>query len=274
VRVFRRFLFSDEDLNELIPIVDRFDKIASEIPILLKLVKLEDRRLEPSTTEWRRTTSMLGITEFYGRVVEETKLKNLIVHTHDESSQPYSVISVVGLAGVGKTALAQRVYSHFRDMGHFDFMVWIHVSENFDAERIANEMVLAERCRKQKKGRDGTSRISWHGSIPADWNSNSSLDKVQRILQEKLNGRTILVVLDDIWNKMSIQWENLCKPLQYARKGSKVLLTSRSHEVANINGATEIVYLDGLKDEDYWGHFTQCAFGNEDPADFPQLTEY
>ncbi|GJN12130.1 hypothetical protein PR202_ga30382 [Eleusine coracana subsp. coracana] len=70
---------------------------------------------------------------------------------------------------------------------------------------------------------------------------------------------------------VSRQWENLCKSLQFSSKGSKIVLTTRSHKVANINGATTIMHLDGLKDEDYWEHFTQCAFGNATPADFPQL---
>ncbi|TVU07329.1 hypothetical protein EJB05_47379, partial [Eragrostis curvula] len=270
VRVLRRILFSDEDLNELIAIVGRFDKIASEMPTLLELVKLENRRSEPSI-QWRKTTSMLGTTEFYGRVCEKTQLENLIVQTHDKSSQPYSVISVVGLPGVGKTALVQRVYSHFRDIGYFDFMAWIHVSEKFDAERLTKEMIQAQKCCKMKRRRDGRSRISWHASRSADSNNISNFDQVQQILQENVNGKKIFVVLDDIWNEMSSQWENLSKPLQFASKGSKVLLTTRSHRVAKINGATEIMPLDGLKDEDFWGHFTKCAFGNEPPAEYPQL---
>ncbi|TVU07331.1 hypothetical protein EJB05_47381, partial [Eragrostis curvula] len=229
VRVLRRFLFSDDDLNELIAIVGRFNKIASEMPTLLKLLNLEDRRPEPSI-QWRKTTSMLGTTKFYGCVCEETKLKNLILETPDEFSQPYSVISVVGLAGVGKTALMQRVYSHFRDIGHFNFMVWIH----------------AEECHKLKRRKDRTRKTSWHGSMSADWNSSISLDQAQRKLQEKLNGKTILVVLDDIWNENSSQWENLCKPLQFASKGSKVLLTTRSHKVADINGTTETITITKL----------------------------
>uniref|UniRef100_A0A0A8ZU30 Uncharacterized protein n=1 Tax=Arundo donax TaxID=35708 RepID=A0A0A8ZU30_ARUDO len=63
-------------------------------------------------------------------------------------------------------------------------------------------MVQSEKRHKLKTRRDGTSRISWYGSVSAGWNSTSSLDQVQRILQGKLNGRTILVVLD-VWNEMS-----------------------------------------------------------------------
>ncbi|KAL6839739.1 hypothetical protein ACP4OV_030427 [Aristida adscensionis] len=270
VRLFRRFLFSNEDLNELIAIVGRFDKIAIEMPIFLDLVKLEEMRPEQST-QWRVTTSMVGTTKFFGRVAEEKQLKNLIAQANGESNLPYSVIPIVGIAGVGKTALLQRVYSHFRDTGHFDFMAWIHVSEKFEVERLTKEMVESEKCRRLKRKRDVTIQVSWHGSKSADWNNNSSLDQNQRKLQYQMSGKKILVVFDDVWNEMSSQWENLCKPLQFARKGSKVVITTRSQKVAKINGAEEIMHLDGLKDDEYCRHFMQCAFGNVTPAEFPRL---
>jgi hypothetical protein len=41
-------------------------------------------------------------------------------------------------------------------------------------------------------------------------NSISNLDLVQRILEKKLNGSKVLVVLDDVWNEMSSKWETGC----------------------------------------------------------------
>ncbi|KAL6839737.1 hypothetical protein ACP4OV_030425 [Aristida adscensionis] len=268
VRTLKRFFFSDEDLNKLIAIVDLFDKIASEMQTFLELVKPGYGKPEKSI-HWRRTTSMLGTKRFFGRVSEETKLKKLLLQSNDKSSQPYSVISIVGVAGVGKTALLQRVYSHFRDTEHFDIMAWLYVSEKFGVKRLTKEMVQSQISRKRK--RNGRSRISWQTSISADLNSISNLDLVQRILQDKLNDKKVLVVLDDVWNETRRKWETLCKPLQFASKGSKVIITTRSLKVAKINGATDIIHLDGLKYEDYWGHFEQCAFGDATPSDFPQL---
>ncbi|XP_021319175.1 putative disease resistance protein RGA3 [Sorghum bicolor] len=257
VRILKRLFFSDEDLNKLIAIVDKFDKIASEMQTFLELADPRDRK-PGKALQWRRTTSILGATNFFGRGGEETKLKKLLEQTNDEYRQPYSVIAIVGVAGVGKTALLQRVYNHFRDIGHFDIMAWLYVSEKFGVKRLTKEMVH---------------RVSWDGSISADLNSISNLDLVQRKLQKKLNGSKILVVLDDVWNEMSSKWETLLKPLQFASMGSKVVLTTRSQKVAKINGATEIIHLDGLKRKDYLDHFQQCAFGNARPSDFPRLVE-
>ncbi|CAL4950307.1 unnamed protein product [Urochloa decumbens] len=272
VRVFKRFLFSDEDLNKLIAIVDKFDKIASEMQTFIELANPRDRK-PGKTLQWRRTTSMLGTTNFFGRSTEETELNRLLEKTNDKSSQSYSVIAIVGVAGVGKTALLQKIYSQFRDIGHFDIMAWLYVSEKFGVKRLTKEMVQSQKCRKLKRKRDGTSRISWHSFISADLNSISNLDLLQRILQDKLNGKRILVVLDDVWNEMNSKWKTLCNPLQFASKGSKLVLTTRSKKVARINGATEIIELNGLKDEEYLSHFMQCAFGNPNPQGFPTLVK-
>jgi Cdc6-like AAA superfamily ATPase len=193
---------------------------------------------------------MLGTTRLIGRGDEETQLKKLLEQTNDWCRKPYSVIAIVGVAGVGKTALLQRVYSHFRDIGHFDIMAWLYVSEKFGVKHLTKEMVQSQKCRRHKRKRGGTSRVSWDGSISADLNNISNLDLVQRILEKKLNGSKVLVVLDDVWNEMSSKWETLCKPLQFASMDSKVVLTTRSEKVAKINGATEIIHLDGLKGKD------------------------
>ncbi|KAF8674789.1 hypothetical protein HU200_048071 [Digitaria exilis] len=161
-----------------------------------------------------------------------------VLEAKAEDREPYTVISIVGIAGI---------------------------------DRITKEIAQSPKCHKLKRRRSGTNKISWHGTIPTDCSSISGLDKVQQGLKDKLNGKKILVVLDDVWNEMNSQWENLCKPLQFVSKGSKVVLTTRSQKVANINGATENIYLNGLKDDDYFGHFLHCAFGNESPSDFPLL---
>nr|XP_020199328.1 putative disease resistance protein RGA3 [Aegilops tauschii subsp. strangulata] len=245
VRLLKRFLFSDEDIDDLISVVNKFVEIDSEMQRFLEFVKIEDSKPEQAV-QWRTTSSMPSSEKFFGRVNEENNLKKLLVQINEQSSQPYDVISIVGIGGVGKTALVQRVYNHFHDTHHFDLTVWLHVSDKFDVGRLTKEMTESD-------------------------NLSSSLDQAQRILRDRLNGKKALIVLDDVWNVLRSQLENLFKPLKFASQGSKVIVTTRSKNVASMNASTEIMELHGLEDEDYWDFFSQCAFGDANPSDFPQL---
>lgn len=198
VCVLKRFLFSDEDIDELISVVDLFVDIVSTIQIFLGLVRLEESR-PVQAGQWRTTSSMQGPKELFGRVNQENHLKKLLVQINENSSLPYDVISVVGIGGVGKTALVQKVYNDFCSSCHFDLAVWLHVSEKFDVGRLTKEMAQSDTL-----------------SNTADLNSLSSLDQAQKILRAKLNGKRALIVLDDVWNELSSQSQNLCKPLQFA----------------------------------------------------------
>uniref|UniRef100_A0A453ADC3 Rx N-terminal domain-containing protein n=1 Tax=Aegilops tauschii subsp. strangulata TaxID=200361 RepID=A0A453ADC3_AEGTS len=122
VRLLKRFLFSDEDIDDLISVVNKFVEIDSEMQRFLEFVKIEDSKPEQAV-QWRTTSSMPSSEKFFGRVNEENNLKKLLVQINEQSSQPYDVISIVGIGGVGKTALVQRVYNHFHDTHHFDLTV-------------------------------------------------------------------------------------------------------------------------------------------------------
>uniref|UniRef100_A0A2N9HXF7 Rx N-terminal domain-containing protein n=1 Tax=Fagus sylvatica TaxID=28930 RepID=A0A2N9HXF7_FAGSY len=55
---------------------------------------------------------------------------------------PYrSVLSVVGMGGLGKTTLAKKVYDHQKVRGHFDCHAWIPVSQSYNTEHLLRSMI-------------------------------------------------------------------------------------------------------------------------------------
>lgn len=85
------------------------------------------------------------------------------------SAQWYSVIGIHGIAGSGKTTLAQLVCAREKKNGNFDLIMWIHVSQNFRVDTIFKEMFEAA---------SGT-------SCPQFYN----LDTLQDNLVKKLHGK-------------------------------------------------------------------------------------
>jgi len=60
-----------------------------------------------------------------------------------------SVISVVGMGGIGKTTLAKKVYENDSVKGHFDCRVWITVSQSYNMQKIL--MAMTKQIQQAKK---------------------------------------------------------------------------------------------------------------------------
>ena len=107
------------------------------------------------------------------------------------------VLPIVGIGGVGKTTLAQHVCSHPRVRSHFDLIIWICVSDDFDVKRLTKEAIQS--CTK-KEG------------------ANDNLNSLQRALSNHVNNKRLLIVLDDMWDDSLKEngqcWKRFCAPFR------------------------------------------------------------
>ncbi|KAK4427314.1 putative disease resistance protein [Sesamum alatum] len=92
-------------------------------------------------------------------------------------------------------------------------------------------------------------------------------------LRDFISGRRILLVLDDVWTKENHEWEQLRNSLTSGGPGSKVLVTTRSDEVAIMMGATETHRLGQLSDEDCWLLMNDVAFYGRSEEDCQELED-
>ncbi|XP_062223518.1 putative disease resistance protein RGA4 isoform X2 [Phragmites australis] len=157
-----------------------------------------------------------------------------------------SVLPIVGLGGIGKTTLVQHIVQHPQVKSHFDKIIWICVSDDFDVKRLTKEAV-------QSLSDKGT--------------TTGTLDSLQRALVKEVDEKRFLFILDDMWDDALKEngqcWQRFCAPLTNVVQGSMILVTTRSSDVAKTVGTMEPFPLEGLNDDDFWNFFKLCVFGSE-----------
>ncbi|CAJ2634549.1 unnamed protein product [Trifolium pratense] len=200
--------------------------------------------------EWRQTSSIIAEPKVYGREDDKEKIVEFLLNQESDSNS-LSVYPIVGLGGVGKTTLAQLVYNDQRvSTTNFHTKIWVCVSEAFSVKRILCsiiESIKNEKC------------------------DAFDLDVIQRKVQELLQGKRYLLVLDDVWNKneelefglSQEKWNQLKSVLSNGSKGSSCLVSTRDEVVASIMGTCQAHHLSGLSENECWLLLKQYVFGDD-----------
>ncbi|XP_058184454.1 putative disease resistance protein At3g14460 isoform X2 [Rhododendron vialii] len=249
-------------ISNINKLLDRICKAADDVGL-----KPIDQLVAPAAEprEFMMTGPFLDETQVLGRDGDVLKVVDMLLGMDIEGDLP--VIAIVGMAGVGKTTLAQMVYNKAEVMENFcyksdesdkgdkiDKRMWICVSDNFKVDKLLNEMV-------ESLGREKSDVQNRQG--------------VLKILGKELNGKKYLLVLDDVWNTNPNLWVDLRNSLIGIKgsKGSKMLITTRSLEVLSaIQIFRTCTYQLNLPSEDdCWKIFSKRAFANRAPSEIQTL---
>lgn len=168
----------------------------------------------------------------------EEKTKSLVAQLLEQDSCR-RVVSIVGMAGVGKTALARKVYNHADLTGHFDCRAWVYVSPKCNFKEVTRRII---------------NQIEEHSRKSLEKLESMQDADLEETLQRKLQEKRYLVVLDDIWDEKA--WECLAAAFPDEHKGSRLLMTSRNVNVPQHADPVCTPYkLDKLGKEDSWQLF-------------------
>ncbi|KAB2060015.1 hypothetical protein ES319_A11G348400v1 [Gossypium barbadense] len=190
------------------------------------------------TKKRQQTHSFVPKDKIIGRDDDTAALLKLVLEF--ESEENVYIIPIVGFGGLGKTALAQFVYSNETVKNHFELMMWVCVSDVFDFKIIVENII-----------KSATNQAP---------NQNLEMDQLQKQLRQKIGGKKYLLVLDDIWNEDREEWVNLKELLIGGAKGSRIIVTTRSFKVAKITSKYQPHVLKGLSSDDAWSLFKEIAF--------------
>lgn len=238
----------------------RLDVIAKDMGRFQFLIASSDAPTLRNEHKERQTTSLLNNeSEIVGRDGDKNELIKLLTTVTPVSStssdyrnlEKVSIVSLVGMGGLGKTTLAQLVYKDDLVKTHFDPMMWVCVSDQFDVENILIKVLE---------------------SITEAEISITNFDVLVKKVHDKLNRRRFLLVLDDLWNEDQEQWERLLSPLLAGAQGSRILITTRKDQVASVvGGSIPPFVLKQLPEDACWSIMEQKVFSNNRAQITPKM---
>ncbi|KAK9091120.1 hypothetical protein Sjap_024297 [Stephania japonica] len=230
-------LFRFKMAHKIKNVVERLDEIAAEKAKFHFREGVVDKG-DNSDAERRLTSYFVIEPEVYGRNEDREKIIQLLLANVNRQDD-VSIYAIFGMGGLGKTTLAQLVYSNEMVKEHFQLNVWVCVSMEFDVKRLTRAIIESA------------------GGTVGDL---SELDPMQCRLREILNGKRFLIVLDDVWNEKQEEWDKLKSVLRCGARGSSIIVTMRSEKIGRMMATLPLHQLELLSKDDSWSLFKRLAF--------------
>jgi len=178
-----------------------------------------------------------------------------------ETDSRQTVVSIIGMGGLGKTTLARKIYRNNRVNELFPSRAWGYVSNDYRPRELFLSLLKCLLSTPEyndlfKKTTDGDGELSE--------------EELKKKVAEVLKGKKYLVVLDDIWE--TLVWDKVKGCFPDDKTGSRILITSRDKEVAHYIGTTSPYYLPFLNKDESWELFSKKVFrGEECPSNLEPL---
>ncbi|XP_050242527.1 putative disease resistance protein RGA3 [Quercus robur] len=205
------------------------------------------------------THSFVDPSNVIGRDDDRKEIIRLLMNPDDRRN--VNVIPIVGLGGLGKTALAKLVYNDKLLVSHFQLRMWVCASEDFNVTSLIKEILKSAIVKIDENfGVDGFQNNSRELLRDKKFIDNLGVDELQFRLRKLLKDKKFLLVLDDVWNEDRNKWMELEDLLLGGCNGSKIMVTTRNSSVATIMGTVPTYHLDGLSHEDCMSLFKKLAF--------------
>ncbi|KAH0692247.1 hypothetical protein KY285_019344 [Solanum tuberosum] len=249
---FNSILVRDKSLSHLIfslpNVIDKINLIVAQVTSLQLEDNNEDHLLDAkSSEETIESTSSSFVEVTVGHEEEEAWI---ICQLLDEHESELDVISIVGMPGLGKTTLANKVYKNTLVATHFNVRAWCTVSQKYNKSKVLREILQQVTVSEKKESEDDLA------------------ENLRRALLDK----RYLIVLDDVWDIETRELLIGCFPK--VKRGNRIILTSRSSKVGlQVKCHSDPLHLQLLTPEKSWDLFVKKVFGDEGscPAELSEV---
>ncbi|TVU23251.1 hypothetical protein EJB05_25604, partial [Eragrostis curvula] len=223
-------------IKELNQRLEEIHKEAAKFNFIANLSSYPEQRPEAAEySRGHRMTSEFIPSAVVGEQMErDTRLLVQELITTDENHVTLKVVSIVGMGGMGKTTLAQKIFKDTTIDEHFKTKIWLSITQQF------NELELLRSAIKHAGGDLGVEQ------------DNTLLT---RTLTNTLSANKFLLVLDDMWSARA--WESILgvpvTNASYKQPGSRVLVTTRFQDLApQMHQPFYLHRVNPLDEDDAW----------------------
>ncbi|XP_044955102.1 putative disease resistance protein RGA4 [Hordeum vulgare subsp. vulgare] len=231
-------------LNKRLDIIMERSAAFSFIP----LGSYEDRNSKVhgshSGNKRRETSGEFDRSGVVGEKIEQDTRKLVeIMLSEKEVNTNIMVVAVVGVGGIGKTTLAQKVFNDEALNAEFEKSIWLSINKDFDKVDLLRTIIT------QAGGQHGREK---------------ALAVLQPILATSLKGKKLFLVLDDVWDHEA--WDDVLKTSlsNVVAQGSRVLVTTRDERVARrMKAVLPYHHVDKLEEEDAWSLLKKQIISSE-----------
>ncbi|KAM5584117.1 hypothetical protein ABKV19_003804 [Rosa sericea] len=149
-----------------------------------------------------------------------------------------TVAGVYGMGGVGKTTMVKHVGAQVKKSRLFNQVIMAVVSQNPDLRKIQG--TLAD-------------------LLDLKLEDETEIGRASRLEEKIKRGTRILIILDDVWNRIEFSSIGIPSHHKLERCNSKVLLTTRRFSVCHFMNSHVNIPLNILSEEDSWNLFVTEA---------------
>ncbi|RWR84924.1 disease resistance protein RPM1-like protein [Cinnamomum micranthum f. kanehirae] len=184
-------------------------------------------------------------------IVGIEKNRDFLIRRLMDKNPERVVISVVGMAGVGKTTLVTKAYDSPQVKNYFNCHALITVSQSYKFDELLRSLIkeLYKSC----------SELIPYAAL-GKMSTSDLVEIVSDYLQKK---KRYVIILDDVWE--STIWEDILVAFPNNRCGGRIMITTRNENVISSSfGVENVLRLGPLHNEDAFILFCKKAFGNND----------